>query len=573
MGRRAGRGLDRRVIAIGLSVIMAWGYIGFRLFSFHNAEAAEYVERGLAQRLRNEPLDPPRGRIFDRDGVELAVTIDATTVYANPQYIDDPLTTARFVSPLVGVDSALLAERFARDKEMVFVARKMDPGDAAQIVAADIPGIFTMKEPKRVYPAGSLAAQVLGFVRVSDNEPLEGLELRYDEILAGIPGEQIVERDPSGAAIPQAELVITPAQPGGDLVLTIDRGIQFAAEEALGRTVEDVGAAAGSVIVLDPETGEILAMANYPTFDPNDVANADPVAFRNRAVTDKFEPGSTLKLITVAAALDEGVIAPNQYFWVPEEIEFPDKVYTDVGTHPEQLSVADIVAYSSNVGTILIQAELGNDLHHRYLQAFGLGQTAGSDFGGENPGLLRPAEEWCEFVCGPSTAIGYRVDVTALQMAAVYGTIANDGVWIQPHIVKEVVDGEGVREPYEAAERPVVSQETAEIMRIFLGGVVNRGTGHRAAVDGYTVGGKTGTTEKWDPEALVYSETARISSFIGMAPLADPQVVVAVVLDSPQGPPPAGEDDLRFGGVSAAPLFAEIATAALHQLGVPPDAP
>ncbi|MBT8207699.1 MAG: penicillin-binding protein 2 [Acidimicrobiia bacterium] len=565
------RSLNARLIAVGLVLLMAWGGIGYRLFRLQGAEAAEYVTLGEEQRLRNEVIEADRGTIFDRDRVELAVTVIAESIYVNPQEIANPEATAVAIAPLVQMNIADLMERMQRDKQKVYLVRKADPAMVELVRAAGLDGVFFEKENKRVYPAGSLAAHVLGFVRESDNEPLEGVELGFDEVLSGVDGERFVERDNSGRAIPQGRYLLTPATPGADLVLTIDREIQFAAESALADAVIASGAQSGTAVVLDPRTGGVLAMAVYPSFDPNDRSGVPLETFRNRAVTDQFEPGSTLKLVTVAAALEEGVIQPFELLTVPNEIEVNDKTYEDVGNHEPQLSVGDVVALSSNVGTILIQQRLGNEAHYRYLNAFGLGHQTDGGFAGEVAGYLRPADEWCATTCGPSTAIGYRVDVTALQMASVFGVIANDGVWVQPHIVREVVDGDGVRTPFEASQRPVVSEATAEIMQSFLQGVVDRGTGRRAAIDGYSVGGKTGTTEKFLPEEGIYSTTDRIASFIGMAPIADPQVVVAVVLDSPEGEDADGAD-MRFGGVSAAPVFSLIMEAALHQLGVPPDA-
>jgi cell division protein FtsI (penicillin-binding protein 3) len=326
-------------------------------------------------------------------------------------------------------------------------------------------------------------------------------------------------------------------------------------------------------VVLDVKTGEALAIANMPTFDPNDRSSFETDTFRNRAVADVYEPGSTLKVVTIAAALEEGIVSPATSYDVPAELEIHDKTYTDVGRKKaEVMNVAQIVARSSNIGTIMVQSDLGNERHFYYLNQFGLGSTPGSGLPGESSGQLHPLAQWCTTTCGPSTAIGYRVDVTPLQMAAVFGAIANDGVWVQPHVVKEVIDGEGSRSAPDVVERRVISSETAATMRLLLRGVVETGTGQRAAVEGYLIGGKTGTTEKLIP-GVGYSDTERIASFIGIAPIDDPEIVIAVVLDSPRTPPGSADDAprLEFGGVSAAPVFAEIARAALHQLGIAPN--
>jgi cell division protein FtsI (penicillin-binding protein 3) len=563
------------LIGIGLAFVVAWGAIGYRMFDVQVANATEYAAAGEAQRVRNEELAADRGTIFDRDLVELAVTIDAITVIANPSLIDDPDAVAALISPYVETDLDTLVTRLSKDSQFAYIDRHMERGDVEElrrvIDQAELVGFGYIEEPKRVYPAGSLGAQLLGFVQVDDNSGLEGLEAAYDTVLTGVPGRLLVEKDPYGRVIPQGEYFVEPAEPGADLVLTIDREIQFVTEKLLAETVAATNAAAGTVVVIRPATGEILALAASPTFDPNDRTGADREAFRNRAVADVYEPGSTLKVVTVAAALEEGRVTPRTVLEVPQEIEIHDKTYADVSQHDEALSVAEIVAMSSNVGTIMIQAMIGNEAHHRYLDAFGLGHVATGQIPTESAGNLRPVRDWCDTVCGPSTAIGYRVDVTPIQMAGVFATLANDGVWVQPHVVTEVISPDGSRDITEPVRRPVVSEDTARRMRYLLQGVVETGTGQRGQVQGYTVAGKTGTTEKFLPAEQAYSKTDRIASFIGMAPVDQPEIVVAVVLDSPHGEGPDGED-MRFGGVSAAPLFSRIVEAVLQQLGVPPDA-
>ncbi|MCP3975363.1 MAG: penicillin-binding protein 2 [bacterium] len=566
---------DGRLMVLGVAFVVAWAGIGFRIVRVQGFEADKHAERGEQQRVRTEALTAPRGTIYDRDGVELAVSIDAVTVTANPSHMEDPAAAARLLAPLVGVPKSVLKERFTKpDSQFAYIARRLESAQAQEIrdmvEETEMAGVYFTSEPKRIYPAGDLASQVIGFVRDDDMAGLEGLEWKYDEALAGTPGQQIVERDPYGNPIPQGEFVVDPAQPGADIILTIDREISSAAQQILAQAVKDYNALAGTVLVMDILTGEVLAMVNAPTFDPNDRSDANPEAYRNRAVTDVYEPGSTLKVVTLAAALEEGVVTPSSILKVPGTLEVGDKEYTDVGrTKAKKMSVAEIVAKSSNVGTILIQDLLGNEKHYEYLSAFGLGQVASGDLPGEASGRLENVRDWCDTTCGPSTAIGYRVDVTPLQMASVFSAIANDGVLVEPHVVREVISADGTRQRYEPTERPVVSEETARVMRVLLQGVVESGTGSRALVDLYTVGGKTGTTEKFVP-GEGYSEEDRIASFIGIAPIDEPRIVVAIVLDSPSGETEDGSD-MRFGGVSAAPVFAAIAEAALHRLGVPPN--
>jgi cell division protein FtsI (penicillin-binding protein 3) len=565
MGASSRRGLNLRLISVGVLLMLAWVGIGYRLVVVQALESDLYADKGLDQRLQREVLAADRGTIFDRDGRELAVTVDSITVYANPREIEEPNTVARLLAPLVGKNMFDVLDALTVDGSFAYVARQMEREDADVVRAARLPGIYFLTEPKRVYPMGELTGHVLGFVRADDNEGLEGLEFQYDLSLAGIPGELLVERDPYGRTIPQGEYQVVPAEPGSDLVLTIKTEIQFAAHRALEDAIERTGAAGGSIVVIEPSTGAILAMVNLPTFDPNDREGVDPATFRNRAVTDVFEPGSTQKLITISAALEDGIAAPDTVFEIPRTIQRGETVFRDFTNHPDSLTVTGIVAHSSNLGTITLGEMLGAKALHRYLYGFGLGEPSGVDFPGEAAGLLRLPEDWCEETCVASTSIGYGVSVTALQMAMVYATVANDGVWVQPHLVREIVDGQGARVPIDPLQRRVVSTETARSMRVMLEEVVSGGTGAYAAVDGYRVGGKTGTTEKYLIEEERYSEDDVVASFIGMAPIDQPRVVVAVVLDKPR------ED--ASGGKGAAPVFAEVTLAALHQLGVPPDGP
>ncbi len=581
MGRRGGRTRNIRLLGVGLFIVLAWAGLGYRLVRVQAIEADTYASTGFDQRLSDEELPASRGTIYDRDGVELAVTVDAVTIVADPSLIEDPELVSRHLAPIVGQDEAELRARLEGEGRFAYVARAIPREDGDTIgelvEELELTGLSFLTEPRRAYPAGSLASQVVGFVRADTQEGLEGLELALDEELTGVAGSQIVERDRYGIPIPQGVFVLEPPEPGSDVVLTIDREIQYLAEQHLDEALETTRAAAGTIVVLDVDTGEVLAMASAPGFDPNDRAAISAETVRNRAVSDVYEPGSTLKVVTVAAALEEDVVSPATRYEVPTELQIHDKVYTDVEREsPEMMTVADIVSRSSNIGTIMIQQELGNERHHQYLTRFGLGAVTHVGLPGEAPGQLHPVREWCETTCGPNTAIGYRVGVTPLQMATVFAAIANDGVWVQPHVVKEIIAADGERITPKEVERPVLSRRTARTMQLLLRGVVETGTGRRAAVDGYLVGGKTGTTEKWVP-GVGYSSTDRIASFIGIAPIDAPEIVVAVVLDSPHGEASgeseAGGDEqtkLEFGGVSAAPVFAEVTKATLHQLGVAP---
>jgi cell division protein FtsI (penicillin-binding protein 3) len=581
---------DLRLLIVGFAFVVAWVGIGYRLFDLQGAQAIANAEYGFDQRIRERPIDPSRGTIYDRDGIELAMTIDGFNVVVDPMLLDDPTTAAAVLAPFSNKSQEELAAEFtegqATERRYAEVAMRIDSARKAEIERAvedaneaeiaragskaKLTKVFYRDQPLRVYPAGSVAAQVIGLVRFDDNAGIEGLEKTFDSELRGRPGRIIVEVDPRGTAIPQGEVLVEPAAAGSDIVSTIDREIQFAAEQALRRAVQKTGALGGSIVVMLPGTGEVVAMASWPGLDLNDRSALTPEVLRNRAVQDIYEPGSTLKTVTVAAALDQEIVTSRTAIDTPSTVTVGTFEYEDHGQNPEWMPVQDVFSRSSNVGTIEIQSRLGNELHYEYLTAFGLGSPSGLDIAGERHGSLDPAVSW-NTTSGSSIAIGYGIGATALQMAAVYATIANDGVWTEPYLIQEIIKPNGTHITTKPRSHRVLSTETATEMRRLLGRVVETddGTGRRARMDDYTSGGKTGTSQKFDVEAGVYSDDT-MASFIGIAPLHSPRVVVAIVLDAPNGRLDDGTD-LALGGASAAPVFAEVAQNALHQLGVIPD--
>jgi len=443
--------------------------------------------------------------------------------------------------------------------------------------------VFAHPEPSRVYPAGSVASHITGFVNI-DGDGQEGLELVYDELLRGTPGHAEYERDVAGRVIPQGNTNIVPPVPGTDLITTIDLPLQYQAQESCVAAVDRTGAESCWAVVLSVETGELLAMVGAPVFDPETRQTLDPSCdgaedpvscrmFSNFVVRGIYEPGSTQKMITFAAALEEaevtvGTVIPDvdDELAVLEgacEADDDDVVgcYRDFDEHETaDMTVGEIFTRSSNVGTIRVAETLGEDRLVEYIEKFGLGEQTGIDYSVEAEGILR-FDAGCQ-TCWASAAIGYSVAATPLQMAAAYAAIGNDGIWTTPHIVRSTVDGDGENEVAGVQTRQVVSPGTALLMRELLGRVVEEGTGHAGAVDGYRVGGKTGTANKLGDDGT-YTEETR-ASFVGLAPISDPQVVVAVMIDSP-------DYDYRTGGLSAAPVFSEIMEQALHRLGVSPD--
>jgi cell division protein FtsI (penicillin-binding protein 3) len=543
-----------------LVLTLGFGGIFARLVLLQVKDAAAFQALARDQRVRDIPVPASRGTIFDRNGQELAMSLPAKAVFADPFLIRDPRGESRIVAAALGLSPADVYRRLTGGGRFVYLARGVDVAVAKSLQDRKLPGIGLQDESRRYYPGGALAPQVLGVVGV-DGTGLAGLELQYQTLLAGRPGRQIIEEDPGGTVIPQAANIDQPSVPGDDLILTVDRGIQYRVQVALASAVRANHAKGGTVIVLDPRSGDVLAMATYPWFDPSRLATANPDDLTNRAVTDVYEPGSVNKVITAAAAVEEGALTLKQRLMVPDSIDLYGRPFHDAHAHlPEQMTLGDIIAYSSNVGVIQVAQRLGQSRFASYLYRFGLAKTTGSGFPGESAGLLPPASKWS----GTSMAtipIGQGVAVTPLQMAAVYATIANGGVWVQPRFVRATVgpDGQVTDAPRPDSHR-VVSLRTARIVTQMLAYAVDVGTGTQAQIPGFWVAGKTGTARKVLANGSGYSNKY-VASFIGFAPAASPAIVVAAVLDEPV---------TEFGGIAAAPLFQEIMRFALSRLRVPP---
>ena len=491
-----------------------------------------------------------RGSILDRNGVELAIGRQAMTVYANPRHVSDARATAIAVGRALRIDSNRLYGKLAdQSRGFVYLARKANPKRVEALKALNLTGLGFFPEERRVYPQGSIAAHVLGFAGL-DNRGLAGVELADDRTLGGQNGRQTIVRDPFGRTINVVTAV--PAEEGRNVRLTLDNTLQANAQSVLLRTVRRWGARAASAVVLDPRSGEVLAMATEPGFDANRFPETDREIQRNRAVTDTYEPGSTLKVVTVAAALSEGLVTPSSAFTLPASIHVADRVIHEAHRdETERMTVAEILSRSSNVGTITLAELLGRSRLQTWIERFGFGKKTGIDFPGESPGIL--PSYWSGSTIG-TLPIGHGIAVTPVQMAAAYGAVANGGVW---HLPRLSADRHPVR-------RRVMSRRVANQLMSMLRDVVIEGTGTEAEVDGYQVAGKTGTAAKPDPHGG-YSKRRYVASFVGVVPASAPRLVVLVTVDEPRG--------AIWGGVVAAPAFQEIARFALQYLGIPPDAP
>ena len=458
-------------------LLVGFGAIVARLVDVQAVGGDEYTTFGVSQRFQDITLPADRGSIFDRNGNDLAVSLPQQTVWANPQLIKHPLEVATALAGPLALDAAAttaLADKLSGDAEFVYVSRRVDDAVADGIAELELPGVAFLEEPERIAPAGDLARSVLGQVGV-DNDGLSGLERQYDDALTGEPGELIIEKDPDGRTIPGGEHQRVPAQRGDDLVLTIDRSMQYETERALAAQILAKGAKGGTAIVTRPETGEILALANFTT-DPE--TGAIVATGNNMGATAVYEPGSVNKVITVAAALEEGLVTPDTELTVPDSYQVSDHLYTDHDPHPtESYSVTRILTESSNIGTIKLAQMLGKDRLDTYLRRFGFGTKTALDFPNEAAGQLLHPEDYSGTSIG-SIPIGQGISVTALQMMEAYNVLANDGVYVPPKLVLETIDAAGTRQPVQPGEpRRVVSEATAEQMREMLVNVVAEGTG------------------------------------------------------------------------------------------------
>jgi cell division protein FtsI (penicillin-binding protein 3) len=545
-------------------MVFALVAISARLTFLQVGQGAELEERGLDHRVSTTVLPAVRGQILARDGERLALSTPAQDVYADPTKVTDRWGAASALSPLLGIGAPELAEAMSAETTFVYLARQVEPDVSDRILDLRLPGIGFLDSTKRAYPAGRLAAQVLGFVG-TDGEGLSGLELAYDDVLAGTPGERTNEIGVSGQPIVGGVSVERTSVAGSSIVTTIDRELQYQAQVALADAVEAEGARGGCVIVMDPDTGEILVMANDPWFDPNAFAESPTATYRNRPVTDAFEPGSTNKVITAAAAIQEDSLSLNQRLSVAWTMEVGDYVIHD--SHPHgimQMTLADIVAQSSNIGSVHVANRVGASTMSRYLARFGLGEPTGVGFPGESSGIVPPLSAWTDTSLA-TIAYGQGLAATPLQMVSVFATIANGGRRVQPTFVRGTVGPDGRFVEHDPPEvRRVVSAATAEMVSRMLAYAVEHGTGENARITGYQVAGKTGTARIPTGDGSGYLTGEYIASFIGFLPARDPEVVIAAILDRPH----AG-----YGGVVAAPLFRSVAHAAITRLGIAPTEP
>ena len=567
--------------------------IACRLFWLQIVRHKEFVERAQKQQQRTFEVAPRRGVLYDRNLRELAMTAQVDSIYAVPTEIDDGPATAHALAVLVHTDpedaettEEKIAARLDKGNSFAWVARRVKPEVATHvrelIASRGIKGVYFQKEFERFYPDNVIAAQVLGYVGVDDNG-LGGLEQKYDGQLHGVPGRMYTAVDAHARRLGSTE---REPEPGQNLVLTIDENIQFLAERALDHAMDKTQAANGTVVVQDVHTGQILALAVRPTFDPNKFRHTTPALLRNHAVSDVYEPGSTFKLVTYSAALEQGVAKPDDMIDCQGgQITLAGRViHDDKSDHYGVITVHEALEHSSDVAAVKLALKVGPDKFYQFIRDFGFGSRPGTELPGETRGLLRPVNKWGSSSIG-SIAIGQEVAVTPLQLVSMVSTIANGGIYLPPHVLMPgQIDGTAQKSdapqapslqaspfkpggdlpnPLPPGAHRVLSTLTAAQMRKMMEGVVLYGTGKQAQLNGYSSGGKTGTAQKIDPATHTYSKTMHVASFAGIAPVNNPVIAVAVVMDNPKGS--------YYGASVSAPVFAEVAQQVLEYLSVPHD--
>lgn len=544
-----------RVIIVLLFVISAFTGLLYQLYQIQIVRASVLYNKAQRQHSSKVALSPERGTIYDRRGRQLALDAAVDSIYAHPWQIECAREASAKLSPLLGIPVEEIGRTLRADQPFVWLRRGMDNGEGKEIRELNLKGVGYLEETRRFYPHGELASHILGFVNI-DKAGLEGVELYYDQYLRGESGWRYLAVDGRGEEIiPVFGENLSPSH-GYHLVLTIDAVVQRIAERELNATIQRYGARVGSIVIIDPFSGEILAMANYPFFDPNQFHLFPPQERRNRAVTDSFEPGSTFKVFTAAAALEEEAYNPNDKIFAEHGFyRFGSHTIRDVNPRG-WLTFSEVIEVSSNIGTAKIARTLGKETLYRYIRSFGFGSSTGVDFPGEAGGILRPPLRWSE-ICMGTISFGQGIGVNAVQLAAAVSAVANGGILLTPRLAISVLNDEGYPiKKFSSSSRRVISADTANRLTDIMVDVVEQGTGRRAAVSGYQVAGKTGTAQKFVDGR--FSDTCFTLLFIGYLPAERPEVAIVVVVDEPQYD--------RRSGVVAAELFQRVAEQTMSYL-------
>ncbi len=560
------KGVRIRIRLVGLLFLLGFVLVGIRAVDLQVLQGGKWAERAEKQHQRVVPLTPQRGTIYDRNGAELAVSIEVDSLYAEPKKIDDPAGVAKALGPVLDLPVKTVRAKLDSHRNFAWLKRQVSPDESAEVLNLGIEGIQKIREHRRYYPNSGVAAHLLGFTGL-DPKGLEGVELKYDQTLLGSGGFLVTGRDALGRGLGSSGPEVQGASRGHDLYLTLDKNLQYIVERELAAGIEKARARAGSVVMLEPSTGRILALASQPSFNPNAFARHQPSEWRNRVICDAFEPGSTFKIFLMAAALNEAVISTTQKIDCENgKFRVGGKTIHDHKPYQE-LTPLEIIRYSSNIGSAKIAKILEKETFHKYIKAFGFGEPTGVDLPGEQGGLVHQPDRWFE-VDLAAISFGQGISVTPLQLAAATAAIANGGYLMEPYVVEKVVDKQGqVRQVHQPRVlRKVIARDVAQVISGMMETATEEGgTAVRAQVAGFRVAGKTGTAQKVDSVTGGYSADKRVASFVGFVPADAPRMVILVTIDEPRGQ--------VYGGVLAAPVFSRIASQALQYMKATPSRP
>jgi len=554
----------KRIYFLFILFLIAFSLISYRLVSVQYLDASKYQAYAQYQHMGEFVLHSKRGKIMDRNGNELAVSLIEKTIYANPMEIEDPDEAAIAISEVLDIGREELYGKLSdNDLGFVYIKRKISSQEASKVARLGIEGIYIQDESKRYYPQENLAAPIIGFTG-TDGNGLYGIELEYETILRGVDGRAEAEKDVFGNIIPGNIKTYLEPVDGKDVMLTIDTQIQFIAEQSLEKVVNDHDALAAAAIVMDPWSGEVLAMASYPGFDPNNHQDYDEYLYKAAGISFTYEPGSTFKIVNIASALEQGTVESQQVFDLPSSIRVADRTIKEIFRVSNiQYSTVEIIQHSSNVGAVVVALSMGGKIFWEGIRNFGFGAKTGIELPGEEKGILHDYKSWPSSTIG-ALAIGQSISVTPLQLLRAVCAVANGGYLIQPTIISEVMLGDSQEEAIaDMEESRIISQETADSVKDMMLAVVQDGTGTNAQIEDVQVCGKTGTAEKANKSGIGYSEGRSITSFVGFAPYDYPELAVIVVVDEPQG-----EERTVWGGTVAAPVFKEIMEYALERIKI-----
>ena len=554
----------KRAYFLFILFIAAFALITYRLISIQYIYASKYKSEADFQHKEEFVVNSTRGKILDRNLVELATSLIEKTVYANPKLVLSPDREAEALSGILGLSyDDIKAKLGNKDLGFVYIKRQISSETAELISQLNLPGIYIQNENKRYYPQGDLAASIIGFTGL-DNNGLNGIELQYEKFLRGVDGKYVIEKDVYGNMIPGSNNNYIAPIDGGDVLLTIDSQIQYILQKKLEEVAKTYKAEDAIAIVINPKTGEIYAMGSYPGFDLNNYQDSDTALYKNLGTSFTYEPGSTFKIVNISSSIDSGSIKPDQVFNLPPSIRVGDKIIKEISrTYNIEYTTGEIIKYSSNIGAVTSALAMGKQQFYEYIKKYGFGEKTGIDLPGEESGLFYNYKNWPSSMIG-ALAIGQSISVTPLQLVRAACVIANGGYLVTPYIVKEIrLTNDNIEQPVMQESTSIIGKETAAAVKDMMLSCVQSGTGTAAQIAGVNVCGKTGTAQKANKNGIGYTEGRVITSFVGFAPYEDPEIAIIVVVDEPQGP-----EDLIWGSTVAAPVFKDIMNFSLQRLRI-----